>query len=208
MTNLILLNSGYFLVFLALAIREILWLRITITFGQSTLFTYSMLNGNYNIAFWNSVFVIVNIIQIIIIYRERQQLEIPEEVQDIYESIFHSNTHRQFLYFWDQGKIGFVKKKKIINAGDIQKDLMLVLNGTAEVKRGSTIIAKLERGQFIAEISYITGKSASADVVVDKKLSYMVWNRQILDNLRKTKPAIMEKLDRILTLDMADKLTK
>ena len=48
MTNIILLNLGYFLVFLALAIREILWLRITITTGQSTLFTYAMLNGNYN----------------------------------------------------------------------------------------------------------------------------------------------------------------
>ena len=121
MTNLILLNSGYFLVFLALAIREILWLRITITFGQSTLFTYSMLNGNYNIAFWNSLFVMVNIIQIIIIYRERQQLEIPEEVQDIYDTIFNTNTNRQFLYFWDQGKAGFVENKTIVKAGDIQK---------------------------------------------------------------------------------------
>ncbi len=119
MTNLILLNFGYFLVFLALAIREILWLRITITFGQSTLFTYSMLNGNYNIAFWNSLFVMVNIIQIIIIYRERQQLEIPEEVQDIYDTIFHANTNRQFLYFWDQAKFGFVENKTIIKAGDI-----------------------------------------------------------------------------------------
>ena len=208
MTNLILLNSGYFLVFLALAIREILWLRITITFGQSTLFTYSMLNGNYNIAFWNFLFVMVNIIQIIIIYRERQQLEIPEEVQDIYDTIFNTNTNRQFLYFWDQGKVGFVENKTIIKAGDIQKDLMLVLNGTAEVKRDATVIAQLERGQFIAEISYITGKTASADVVIKERLSYMIWDRETLDNLRKTKPAIMDKLDRILTLDMADKLTK
>ena len=208
MTNLILLNSGYFLVFLALAIREILWLRITITFGQSTLFTYSILNGNYNIAFWNSLFVMVNIIQIIIIYRERQQLEIPEEVQDIYDTIFHANTNRQFLYFWDQGKAEFVENKTIIKAGDIQKDLMLVLNGTDEVKRDATVIAQLERGQFIAEISYITGKTASADVVVKERLSYMIWDRETLDNLRETKPAIMDKLDRILTLDMADKLTK
>ena len=208
MTNLILLNLVYFLVFLALAIREILWLRITITAGQSTLFTYSILNGNYNIAFWNFLFVIVNIIQIIIIYRERQQLEIPEEVQDIYDTIFHTNTNRQFLYFWVQDKAGFVENKTIIKAGDIQKDLMLVLNGTAEVKRDATVIAQLERGQFIAEISYITGKIASADVVVKERLSYMIWDRETLDDLRKTKPAIMDKLDRILTLDMADKLTK
>ena len=208
MTNLILLNSGYFLVFLALAIRGILWLRITITFGQSTLFTYSMLNGNYNIAFWNSLFVMVNIIQIIIIYRERQQLEIPEGVQDIYDTIFNINTNRQFLYFWDQGRAEFVENKTIIKAGDIQKDLMLVLNGTADVKRDATVIAQLERGQFIAEISYITGKTASADVVVEERLSYMIWDRETLDNLRNTKPAIMDKLDRILTLDMADKLTQ
>ena len=45
MTNLILLNLGYFLVFLALAIREILWLRITITAGQSTPTTMTKLDS-------------------------------------------------------------------------------------------------------------------------------------------------------------------
>ena len=103
MINLILLNLGYFLVFLALAIREILWLRITITVGQSTLFTYSIINGNYNIAFWNSMFVIVNIIQIIILYRERKELKIPEEILDLYENIFHTKPHREFLNFWVSG---------------------------------------------------------------------------------------------------------
>ena len=77
-----------------------------------------------------------------------------------------------------------------------------------ELRKLREIQAQLERGQFIAEISYITGKTASADVVVKEKLSYMIWDQETLDNLRKTKPAIMDKLDRILTLDMADKLTK
>ena len=81
---------------------------------------------------------------------------------------------------------------------------MLVLNGTAKVMRDKDVIAKLNRGQFIAEISYITGKTASADVEVGEGLTYMTWDREILDNLRKTKPAIMEKLDRILTLDMQE----
>ena len=35
MTNVILLNLGYFLVFLTLVIRNILWLRITITAVQN-----------------------------------------------------------------------------------------------------------------------------------------------------------------------------
>jgi len=135
MTNIILLNLGYFLVFLALAIREILWLRITITAGQSTLFTYAMLNGNYNIAFWNVMFIMVNVIQIIILYRERQALEIPEEIQDLYDSIFHTKSHREFLNFWDQGKICQVDKESLITSGDTQTDLMLILNGKADVVR-------------------------------------------------------------------------
>ena len=135
MTNLILLNLGYFLVFLALAIREILWLRITITAGQSTLLTYSILNGNYNIAIWNLVFVMVNIIQIIILYRERQELEIPEEIQDLYENIFHTKSHRELLNFWSQGKLYHMEKETLVTTGDTQADLMLVLNGKADIIR-------------------------------------------------------------------------
>ena len=208
MTNIIFLNLGYFLVFLALAIREILWLRVTITAGQSTLFTYSILNGNYNIAFWNSMFILVNIIQIIILYREMQDVDIPEEIQDLYKTIFQTNFHREFLNFWNQGKLYHVEKETLITSGDTQVDLMLVLDGKADVVWDGGKIATLERGQFIAEISYITGKPASADVVSQEGLTYYVWDRNILNKLRKSKPATMRKLDSILTLDMAGKLTR
>ena len=80
---------------------------------------------------------------------------------------------------------------------------MMILNGKAEVMRDGKHIATLGRSQFIAEISYITGKPASADVVSKEDLTYYVWNRNTLDKLRKTKPDTMNKLDRILTLDMA-----
>ena len=109
---------------MALAIREILWLRITITAGPSTLFTYSILNGK---------------------------------------------------------------------ADDMRLDKK---------------IATFERGQFIAEINYITGKPASADVISPERLTYYIWNRNNLDKLRKSKPATMGKLDSILMLNIAGKLTR
>ena len=107
MTNIIFLNLGYFIVFLAFAIREMLWLRITITAGQSTLFTYS------------------------------------------------------------------------------------ILNGKADVMRDDKKIETFERGQFIAEISCITGEPVSADVVSPERPTYYIWNRNNLDKLRKSKSATM-----------------
>ena len=106
------------------------------------------------------------------------------------------------------GKLHHAHAQTLITAGDTQSDLMLILNGKAEVTRNGKNIATLERSQFIAEISYITGKPASANVVSKDDLTYYVWDRSILDKLRKSKPTTMNKLDRILTLDMAGKLTR
>ena len=78
---------------------------------------------------------LVNIIQIIILYRERQELEIPKEIWDLYEDIFHIKSHREFLNFWNQGKLYHVEKETLITTGDTQADLMLVLNGKADIIR-------------------------------------------------------------------------
>ena len=61
-------------------------------------------------------------------------------------------------------------------------------------------IATLERGQFIAEISYITGKPTSADVVSPERLTYYIWNRNHLEKFRKSKPDTMGKLEVIVSI--------
>ena len=83
-----------------------------------------------------------------------------------------------------------------------------MLNGNADVVREQKKIATLGRGQFIAEISYITGNPASADVIITEGATFYVWDRKSLDDLRKSKPNIMSKLDRIITFDMAGKLIR
>ena len=122
--------------------------------------------------------------------------------------IFYTKSHREFLFFWNRGQIRQAEKETLISSGDTQKDLMLILNGQADVIRDNKKIATLDRGQFIPEISYITGKPASADVFPQGSSTYYVWDHTTLDRLRQTKPATMSKLDGILTLDMAGKLTK
>ena len=106
------------------------------------------------------------------------------------------------------GNVSQLENETIIKAGDTQADLLLILNGKADIIRDGKKITTLKRGQFIAEISYITGNPASADVVAQGELLFYTWDRGTLNKLRKSNPATMGKLDRILTLDMAGKLTK
>ena len=206
--NIIFVNLSYFLTLIALTIREIFWLRIILTLAQFGHLTHAYINIDYSKGIWTLIFVIINIIQIILIYLDRRKLAIPDEIQDLYNNIFHTKSNREFLHFWDQGKVCQLEKETLIKAGDTQADLMLILNGKADVIRDGENIATLKRGQFMAEISYITGQPASADIAIQGELIFYTWDRNTLDKLRKSKPAIMNKLDRILTLDMAEKLIK
>ena len=101
--DLIFMHTAYMLTFIALAIREILWLRIILTIAQCGHIMHAYLNVDYNKGIWTSVFIAINIIQIFLIYRDRQELTIPEQIRDLYENIFHTNSSREFLHFWDQG---------------------------------------------------------------------------------------------------------
>jgi len=206
--DVIFLHFSYLLTLLALSIRGILWLRIILTVSQFGHLINAYMNDDINKGGWTIIFILINLVQIMIIFRERRELFIPEQIRDLYDNIFHTKTSREFLHFWDKGEIMHVDNKTLISRGDNQENLMLVLNGTAEVIRDDKKIATLERGQFIAEISYITGKPASADVLVLNDLTFYVWDKKSLNELRKKNSNIMQKLDHILTLDMAGKLIR
>ena len=206
--DIIIVNISYSLTFIALAIREIYWLRIILTIAQFGQLAHAYLRVDYSKGFWTTIFVIINIIQIIIIYLDRRDLPIPEEIKDLYDNIFHTKSRREFLKFWDAGKVCQLENETVVKSGDTQADLLLILNGKANVVRDGKKIATLERGQFIAEISYITGNPASADVIAQEELLFYTWPRDILNKLRKSNPGTMGKLDCILTLDMAGKLTR
>ena len=104
--SLVILNTGYALTFVALAIREVLWLRTTLTAAQISLFTYHFFFANNNsAAFWTAIFVLVNTYNIVKILLDRRTKLIPDEIRDLYEGIFNTLTTSEFLYFWNMGTI-------------------------------------------------------------------------------------------------------
>ena len=130
---LIATNIGYLLTFIALAIKEIYWLRIILTLAQVLQLAHAYLIDDPYIGFWTFIFVIINVHQIIILYLDRRNILIPEEILDLYKNIFHTNSNREFLHFWDKGNVCQVEKDTLIKTGDTQTDLMLILNGKADV---------------------------------------------------------------------------
>ena len=84
---LIVTNFGYLLTFIALAIKEIYWLRIILTLAQISQLTHAYIVNDQYKGFWTFIFVVINVYQIIILYLDRRDLPIPEEIKDLYENI-------------------------------------------------------------------------------------------------------------------------
>ena len=74
------------------------------------------------------------------------------------------------------------------------KRLLLVLSGNAEVEVNSKPIASLERGSFIAEISFLTGEPASADVHAKGEVIFISWKSERLKNLQHQNSSFLDEI--------------
>ena len=205
--QLILLNFGYLLTFGALAVRDVLWIRIVLIASQICLFIYNFfLISNYFASSWMILFILINAYMVFKIFNERRIKNIPEELRDLYEDIFKELTTGEFLYFWNMGTIKRYHNEHLIHSGEKQNSLLLILSGKANVQVNNSTIANLYRGSFIAEISFLTNEPASADVVSKNEMICILWKNERLKILKEQNANFWMKLQHALTEDLIKKV--
>ena len=117
--DIIFLHSSYLLTLIALAIREILWLRIVLSIAQCGHLVHSYMNVDFNKGIWTLIFVIINIVQILIIYRDRKELMIPEQIYSILKQV------ENFYIFGIKENYVILKKKLLLEK--VKSNLTLCL---------------------------------------------------------------------------------
>ena len=206
----ILLNIGFIFNFIALAFREILWIRILLTLGYFLRFIFQyFFSGSVEASIWMIVFVSINLFQIIQIINERRKRYIEPKIVDLYKTVFKEFTTYEFLYFWKIGLINnVVSDTKIINDGDYTNSIRLLLDGEVSISKSNKKITKLTRGHFIGEISYLTEEPAIADVISSSNVSYIQWSNKQLSDLKINNKIFWIKLQNILLMDMVEKIKR
>ncbi len=208
--SLILLNVGYFSNLVALAFREILWIRVLLTLGYLLRFiTQYIFENNINTSIWMIIFVVINLYQIITIINERRRRYIEPKIIDLYETVFKSLTSYEFLKFWKSGQVKQVEKDfKIIERETKLNSIILLLNGQVRVQKEGTHITNLPRGSFLGEMSFITKDNASADVIADDDVSYIEWTNEELMKIKANNKDFWTKIQNILLNDLIIKIKR
>ena len=206
MENNIIQHLGYIFTFLALSVKDVLWIRIILATAQIVLGVHQFIIQRYDVVFWNTIFTFVNVYHILRIINDRKPVKVPDEIKDIYKNIFFNLTAKEFMYYWNLGESCVGMNNTIINKGEKQEHLFLILEGEAIVEQNSNKIASLCRGDFIAEISFLTEQPATADVFLDDNVKYIKWEQSKIRHFQKTNIGFWSKLHHVLTRDLIKKI--
>ena len=202
------MNIAYVLNLIGLAVKNILILRIMLISGQIILIYTGYVRGNWIVMFWNSVFLIINLLRTIMLLLERRPVTIPEKFQDIYDDSFYHMTDREFLRFWNTGRENNFTGGTIIESGHPSESVFMVIEGMANVRNNNRTVAVLGRGGFIGEMSYITGKPPSADVEADDSLMLWEWKQDDLNKLQDKDYTLWVKMQQALGHDLVAKVNR
>lgn len=202
-----LVHVGYSLMFWALLVRDIVWLRGLLIAAQASLALYAMLLGLYGISLWNWVFVLVNAIWIVRLRREREHAVIPDRLKPVYEQHFSILQPYEFLRFWRRGKQRSGHDVRWIRCGEQPRALHFLLAGDAIVSRDNQPIAELQPGTFIGEMSLLSGEPTTADVKAAGEVEYISWSARQLNRIKQRDPKLWTKIQSVIGLDLVRKIT-
>ena len=202
------MNIAYVLNLIGLAVKNILILRLLLISGQIILIYTGYVRGNWIVMFWNSVFLVINMYRAILLLLERRPVKIPAELDDLYTENFYHMTDREFIRFWSLGKKRSVADGYVIKAGEMAESVYIILDGQALVRNKSVTVAVLRRGGFIGEMSYVSNRPPSANVVTETPLELWEWKRTDLSRLKLKDHPLWVKMQQALGNDLVTKVSR
>ncbi|MBR9812789.1 cyclic nucleotide-binding domain-containing protein [bacterium] len=199
-------NIGYGLMLAALLTRDILWLRVILMAGQLCLCVFAVQSGVLNAAVWNALFVIINAAQSALVWRERREVRLPDGLETLYQARFRLMRRSEFLRLWNLSTEQRLDNGQLIAADQANDRLYLIADGEVVIRVRGNEMARLGRGAFVAEMSFLTLEPTSADVEVDAPMTCRYWTRAQLDRLSQRHPKLWHKLQAAIGHDLVGKL--
>lgn len=214
-TLLIGLAAGHLASILTMAaylLRDMLWLRFLTILSCFAGITFNYLvpaTPLWTVIAWNTLFAIINIVQIAIIIKDRTGIHFTEEEKELYETLFKKFAPFEFMKLmriaeWRQVAPGEV----VTTEGQRLDEVMMIYNGLLAVEVKGEKKAELQDGHFIGELSFISGGAANATVRAIEPTRYIAWPKKEIDRLLARNPSMHIAMQGMLTVDLSKKLTR
>ena len=96
----------------------------------------------------------------------------------------------------------------LVEEGQATPQLVFIARGAASVEKAGTIVGVCGPGDFLGEMSFLTGKPASATVRVANEIRCCVYDPGVLKALAKKNPGIRQALEYSFNRNLVGKLER
>jgi CRP-like cAMP-binding protein len=190
-------NLTYVLLVISMMMTRMLWLRLVAIGAGATGVMYAVFwLSDPVITFLESVFTLVNVVQILVIMYRNHLARFSEEERMFYDGIVPELEPHQALRLlrvgeWRDAKPG----AELIRQGQPVSHLLFLRSGKVSVMVDNKLIGTCVGGSLIGEIGIATNAPATATIVVVEPVRYLAFERETLQKVMHADPEIASAMD-------------
>lgn len=191
-------------------VKDILWLRVLIIVGMTLEMVYhfrDLHSPEWAEIAWCFFYIIVNGWQFTMLYRERRNLSFTDEEQAIHNKVFKSmplSAYKKLLNIasWQELPKDYV----MIQQHTFIEQLALISDGLCNVVIDDKEVGYIRNGNFIGEMSFLSGKETTATVTTIDSTRCVVWNKEQLRKLMSVDTEVAIAMQSVFSSDLLSKL--
>jgi hypothetical protein len=203
-------NVCYIILAISYAVSNIYWLRGLAVVALAMEMIYFFFGADRPLWVgigWNVVFIGTNAIQLALLTRERMRIRFSDQERLLHGGLFHELTPVDFNRLLKVGEWRDVAEGTVLARENAPiTDISVIIAGAAKVEVGGKIVALLQPGAFIGEMSFLTKSNASADVTTATPSRLFSVSKSQLEVLLEGSAGIKTAIHRMMGQDLVRKL--
>lgn len=203
---------SYGLIAVSYAMRDIKWLRvITVLACSVDLVVYYFIRPGQPL--WvqlsmSVLFIAINLYQLYVLWRESRGQAFDGDEGVLHREVFSLLSPAEFRRLLKLGHWrSLPAATPLLKRGEPVEHVTFVVQGHLTVQLGDVALGSVLPGEVAGEMSYLTGRPASADVRAGDQARVFQLAQSVLDGLKHKDPELHAKISYVLGRQVADKLS-
>lgn len=203
-------HLNYALLIISMLMRKMFWLRVfAIGSGSVEIVYRAVFVVDPVSVVWEAIFVLVNIIQLAILWYDDHHHDFEGEQKHFVDSMpqgIERQSLKRLLALSEARS--FAPGERLIGEGQAVPSLLYIAEGVAQIEAGGRPIAVCRPGDFLGEMSFLTGSMASANVEAVTPIRVLAFDQTRLHAAMEADASIRRAMEAGLNRNLVGKLVR
>lgn len=200
----------YALLIISVLMRRMVWLRVfAVASGLSKIIYRAFFILDPVSVLWETVFVIVNLVQLVLIWYYERHHRFSDDGRHFADSMPAGTERSAIKRLLDLSDLMRREPGEVLTReGEPVRQLMYLADGIVKIERGDRVIAICGPGDYVGELSFLSGNSATATATVVKPVRILTFDQARLSAAIESDAPLRRALKSALNRNLAGKLTR